>query len=201
MKLRITTNDIQSIPFDETHSPYFQEMNDEWFFKNPGLEHYRLLSYLSKQFSNATLLDIGTSRGSSALALSYNKSNTIHTFDIEKCILNPKLQSLSNVHYHYDNLFNDTTFLSYKQLILSSPLLFLDISPHNGHMELEFYKALKFIGYSGLLVCDDIHHFEGMRKFWFEIPIEEKFDLTRYGHWSGTGLISFNKDLQIELGN
>jgi len=35
---------------------------DEEFNGPPGKEHYRLLSYLSMQFNNSTIIDIGTHR-------------------------------------------------------------------------------------------------------------------------------------------
>ena len=38
-------------------------------------EHYHLLAYLSNMVNNSTIIDTGTHRGSSALALSYNQSN------------------------------------------------------------------------------------------------------------------------------
>lgn len=201
MKLRITTDDILHVPFDQTFSRFIREGGDQWFHLPPGKEHYRLLTYLSTQFSNSTLLDIGTYTGTSALSLSYNPSNMIHSFDIVDCVGHPILKSIPTVKYHLENLWDETTIPSYISLLKSSPLIFLDVNPHNGIMEFEFYKLLKRINYSGILVCDDIHHFEGMRHFWLQIPNEEKFDLTKYGHWSGTGLILFDKNIEIELGN
>ena len=52
------------------------------FYGPPGEQHYRLLGELASKFNNSIIIDIGTHRGSSALALSSNPTNTIHSFDI-----------------------------------------------------------------------------------------------------------------------
>lgn len=199
--IRIGPLEILGLNFNEYVAPYFDGYADPYFHLNPGKEHYRLLSYLSTQFQNANILDIGTACGHSALALSYNQSNTVHSFDITNHITNPKLRSNPNVKYYLENLWTPSIAEAFTGLLLSSPLIFLDVDPHEGRMELEFYQFLKRIGYQGVLVCDDILHFEGMRKFWAQIPDNEKYDISRYGHWSGTGLINFNPALQFEFIN
>ena len=199
--IRIGPLEILGLNFNEAAQPFFEGYSDPYFHLNPGKEHYRLLSYLSTQFQNSNILDIGTACGHSALALSYNKSNTVHSFDITNHVVNEKIRSISNVRYYLENLWDPVVVQSYISLILSAPLIFLDVDPHEGHMEIAFYKFLKEIGYKGLLVCDDIHHFEGMRRFWSQIPPSETYDVSRYGHWSGTGIISFNQDTQFEFIN
>ena len=52
-------------------------MKDMEFFGDCGRQHYRLLMYLTNQFNNVDIFDIGTHRGSSALALSHNKKNKV----------------------------------------------------------------------------------------------------------------------------
>lgn len=208
--IRITTSDIMNLPFDDYFHAALLALpeggkEDPYFFLPPGREHYRLLAYLSTLFANSSILDIGTYTGTSALAFSYTKSNTIHSFDIKDFVelSHPGLkESLSNVAFHLnDDLWDEKVANKYTPLILSSPLLFVDINPHNGIMELDFYNFLKRIGYTGLVLWDDIRHFEGMRNFWDAVPTVEKYELGRYAHWAGTGLISFDKTIQIELGN
>ncbi len=168
----------------------------------PGKEHYKLLAYLSHQYDNKIIIDIGTHYGTSALALSNNPNNTVYTFDIcDK--LSPKEKELlwynNNVKFSSDNLWNDSKREQYKDIILQSSLIFLDIDPHGGKDEYEFYTWLKSNKYQGILILDDIHYFKDMRdNLWHHIPNEEKYDLTEFGHWSGTGLVTF-KDIQIEL--
>ena len=82
--------------------------------------------------------------------------------------------------------------------MLSSSIIFIDTDPHQGIAELKLYNYLKHHNYDGLLIYDDIWHFEAMRNnFWYKIEDEYKFDLTPWGHWSGTGLITFSKTYHI----
>jgi hypothetical protein len=46
------------------------------------------------------------------------------------------------------------------------------------------------IKWNGLLLLDDINFNEPMNQFWNNIS-EEKYDITKIGHWSGTGLVNF----------
>jgi hypothetical protein len=196
----ITNELINKVDFD-----YFKfflvnenENTNQEFFDKSGKQHYRLLSYLSTLYNNTTIIDIGTHRGSSALALSYNKTNTVITFDIINNVINPLIKNKENITFCYDNIFEKETREKWKNDILSCPFIFLDVDPHNGFMEIEFYNYLKDIGYNGFVICDDIWYFKEMRdNFWYKIPDNYKYDLTTYGHWSGTGVFTFNKEISF----
>ncbi len=164
----------------------------EEFLNDAGIEHYKMLAYLSMQFNGVEIFDIGTHRGASAAALSYNKNNIVHSFDISN--LYP-LPSISNVNYHIEDIVTDTpSRANWTERLLASPLIFFDIDPHEGGREYEFYEWLKANNYQGALICDDIWYFKPMRdNFWYKIPTAEKLDLTSFGHWSGTGVIRFTQ--------
>lgn len=171
--------------------PNYSWVNLEEFPSYPGKEHYKLLAYLSSQISGGIIIDIGTNRGAAALSLSGNKANIVHTFDITSKI-DPKMNEITNIQFHLENLWEPETRTKWKQTVLDSKLIFLDIDPHDGPMELDFYYFLRDNNYQGLVIVDDIWYFKGMRdNFWYHIPAHHKRDLTKYGHWSGTGLISF----------
>ncbi len=158
-----------------------------------GKEHYKLLAYLSTTFSNGTIIDIGTHRGFSALALSYNKTNTVHSFDIVRNF-DVRMTMIENIQFHIENLWEPESKQKWHQTLMDSKMIFLDIDPHHGTMEYEFYCYLRDSDYQGIVICDDIWYFKGMRdNFWYQIPTEHKLDLTGYGHWSGTGLLKFGK--------
>lgn len=162
-----------------------------------GKEHYRLLSYVSTMFNDNNLFDIGTHYGYSAFALSYNDTNRIQTFDIINEVTNPTVKDRHNINFNICDLFVEKGMKMWSPVLLDSPLIFLDVDPHNGIMEKSFYDYLFDHKYQGVLLCDDIHYFEGMKNnFWSKIPDEYKIDLTSYGHWSGTGAVSFNKTHQ-----
>ena len=175
---------INNLRFDEHFSKIiFHDVNNyEEYFSACGAQHYRLLSYLSSQFQNSNIIDIGTHRGNSALALSYNKTNTIHTFDIVSNI-NPHIMThTKNITCYKENIFEEETANKYKELILSCPFILLDVDPHDGGNELIWYEYLKKIDYKGFVICDDIWYFKEMRdNFWYNISHVERYDLTHLG--------------------
>ena len=196
MKYAITLEDINGLPFNETYKNMIGG-SDIDFFAIPGKEHYRLLSYFSTLFHNSTIIDIGTHAGLSSLALSYNKSNTIYTFYIADKVM-PGIKTVENIHFCKDDLFNKDGFNQWKDIILSAPFIFLDVDPHNGKMEFDFLGYIQEIGYTGFIICDDIWYFKEMRdNFWYKIEDQYRYDLTDLGHWSGTGIITFNKEISF----
>jgi len=169
---------------------------DKEFNGMPGKEHYKLLAYLSFQFSNEIIFDIGTHVGSSALALSQNPKNKIFTFDIFDKLSKEEKKSLwrnDNVFFFEDDLFDLSIFSQWKETILKSKIILLDIDPHEGTREYKFYTWLKRNNYKGILILDDIYYFKEMRdNLWYKIPSCEKMDATELGHWSGTGIVTFD---------
>lgn len=198
MHYSITEKDINSLHFDK-FKPIVELSNENdktEFFDVCGKQHYRLLSYFSTLFDNSTIIDIGTHRGNSALALSYNTSNVIHTFDIVDNVANTSIKSQENIKFHIEDLFEESTQEKWKNTILDSPFIFLDVDPHNGHMETRFYNFLQKINYTGFVICDDIWYFKEMRdNFWYKIQYEQRYDLTDIGHWSGTGIFTLNREI------
>jgi SAM-dependent methyltransferase len=154
-----------------------------YFLGKPGAEHYRLLAYFTSILEGENIIDIGTYKGCSALALSLNRSNTVHTFDIENhCTLGA---IAPNVNIYVDSILRP----AYKPLIMDSSLILLDTF-HDGAFENEFLQYLRDINYEGRVLLDDIHLNPEMRAFWHGIP-EDKVDLSAIGHHSGTGLVIF----------
>jgi hypothetical protein len=162
---------------------------DPEYFEPAGRQHYRLLEDLSKKVSNCTIFDIGTHKGMSAFALSKNPTNRVVSFDI---VSKPGLPTKPNIEYFTDDLMSEEGRSKWKDTLLDSPFIFLDIDPHEGTRELKFYEWLRNNDYKGFVVCDDIWYFKEMRdNFWYKIPSEHKIDVTDKGHWSGTGIVRF----------
>jgi SAM-dependent methyltransferase len=155
------------------------------FFLNTDFkEHYQLLACLSTRFDGATLFDIGTLKGYSALALSYNPANRVKSYDIENVRELAEPQRLTKIEYRLGNALHDPD-------LLSSPLILLD-TEHDGTFENQVYAFLKQNRYKGLLVLDDIHLNDAMKQFWRAIDLPKE-DLTDIGHWSGTGIVDFGQ--------
>lgn len=161
--------------------PYVPPEYKEFFPGEPGREHYKLLGHLSSLFDGVTVFDVGTDAGCSALALSHNSNNHIVSYDI----VNRRRSDirLPNIEFRIGNV------LEHGAELVTAPLVSLDTA-HEGPFEHEFYRFLSASPFKGLLVLDDIYLNEPMKAFWDSIT-HQKFDVTNFGHWSGTGLVIF----------
>lgn len=172
--------------------------DSEWFYAAPGVEHHQLLAYLSTMFDDRTIFDIGTHLGDSAHALSYNETNRVLSFDVEDRVPAHRRKRQSIGYYQFD-LLDLPTRMTWKQALLDSALIFLDIDPHEGSREHELVSWLRHNDYRGVIVLDDIWHFKAMRdRLWYQLEDRHKLDVTHVGHWSGTGLVSFRDEISCE---
>jgi predicted O-methyltransferase YrrM len=178
----LTYDDISQIDLTSSADLVIETEFRNYYLSNPGLEHYKLLAFISKLYEHSNLIEIGTYKGCSALALSYNKTNNVHTFDVQ-----PDLISLisipDNVSVYTDDIISD----KHIQLLKSSTFIFLDTN-HDGTFEHAFLNHLENIQWKGYLLLDDIFLNNEMKMFWESISYE-KFDISNVGHHSGTGLI------------
>jgi predicted O-methyltransferase YrrM len=163
-KSRIDINEVNNIILNK------DDVNPEdvsEYLGEASVEHYKLLAWLSTQFNNVEIFDIGTHKGASSSALSYNSSNRVLSFDINLSKLSKRKP---NCEYFEQNLWDPEVLKLWKDRILESPLIFLDIDPHEGIMEYDFYTWLKNNNYKGILVLDDIWYFKNMRdNLWSKI--------------------------------
>jgi hypothetical protein len=131
-----------------------------------GREHYRLLKYISGLFQGEKLFDIGTNNGVSAIALSNEKSNHIHSYDV--------------VYFHETEFIKEPNITFYVKNVLDTPEVLNETR----------FDHLISSGFKGILFCDDIHLNPHMESFWNRIT-HEKVDLTSIGHNTGSGLVIF----------
>lgn len=156
-------------------------------------EHYKLLSFVSDLLEGVTILDLGTRDGLSAFVLSKNKKNKIITYDLlPKPSEMLKFENLiPNCEFKQLNIFNENL-----DIIKNSKLIFLDLDPHDGIQEKKFIEILETIDYKGIVICDDIEWFPSMKNWWDNLT-QKKYNVTKFGHGSGTGIIDFSNELEI----
>jgi hypothetical protein len=160
-------------------------------------EHYRLLAHLSARVDRSKpVVDVGTHRGDSALALSYGGA-LVRSFDVvDKTQGRPRP---ANVVYHLDDLFDPVRRDYWRQTLLDSSIVFIDVDPHEGTREYALVRYLQESGYRGIIVLDDVWYFKPMRdKLWYRIEPRFRSDATALGHWSGTGLVSFGDRVTVD---
>jgi len=171
---------------------YFNDIvSDFSYLKNVG-EHYRLLTYISYLYDNELIIDAGTCQGHSCLALCQNLNNKVYTYDID-----PK--DISYITEKYSNVIKKILDINLEtdEILGSAKIILLDIDPHDGNSEINFYDRLLNTNFKGFLICDDINLNTGMKKFWEYIQ-KEKYDISNLGHWSGTGIVNFSNE-KIEI--
>lgn len=191
-KITLTRAAIQSVDLEGLR-PYTIGSTEDFFSER---EHYRLLAHLSTLFPGKTIFDIGTRTGESAFAFSYGGAH-VESFDIiDRVSGRPRPE---NVHYNFENLFDPPVRERWRDRLLNSSIICMDIDPHVGLLELEMVQWLQRHGYRGLIVLDDIFLNDEMRiNLWSRIDSEYKTDATSLGHWSGTGIVSFAQRVHLE---
>ena len=172
---------------------YINYLNNdiEFIYCPAGEEHYKLLATITNSLSNAKIIDIGTYIGHNAVSLAGNLSNTVFSFDISDSVYG-KCRKKPNVRYYVYDLLNEDNRNHNKDLILQSDIILVDVSPHDGIIEKDFYEWLKVNSYGGLIIWDDIYLNDNMTAFWKDIPEENKIDLTEVGHITGSGITFFD---------
>jgi hypothetical protein len=170
--------------------PYAHSSQFQYFNLNSGNEHYKLLASLSYQFpNNSTIIDIGTSTGHSALALSINPNIKVITYNIGDEVPSIEnqmsIKNKNNIEIRIKNCIKDI------DILLNAPFILLDTF-HDGSFERELIQVLLCHNYKGIVMCDDIKLNKEMVDFWNWVPLK-KIDVSNYGHWSGTGMILFDE--------
>lgn len=185
LKIGRTVNMINLVP----KLPYISWHDNHRHFNQPGgVEQYKLLAYISSQLPDGTtVIDVGTYLGCSALALSYNEKVNVVTYDAVDNIPNDKttIKSIPNINM----ILSD--YKDHIQSFIDKPIIVLDIERHDGIQEKIIVQRLIDAGYKGIIICDDININADMKAFWEWVPIK-KHDVSKYGHWTGTGIIVFD---------
>lgn len=147
------------------------------YANRPGVEAYALYAYLSRYAH--TVADLGTLRGLSALAFTYDQTTQVISYDID---LNKNLVTHPRIKF-----VNRDAFYAIQDIV-KADIVLVDIDPHDGKQEPRMLDALHNAGFNGLSIWDDIHLNSGMRAFWQNVSLP-KLDVTNMGHHSGTGII------------
>lgn len=148
--------------------------------KEAGIEHYKLLAWISSQVKKGSIVEVGCHEGAGALALSYS-GRKVETFDLmDKC--HPKIKEV--VKFTLAEGFNSL------EAAKKAKVVFVD-AIHSGVFELEFLQELMKENNKPVIIFDDIHLNDEMKAFWSEVQklgIDSQ-DWTDIGHWSGTGVV------------
>jgi len=195
------------IPINNKILDDFKMINQEYLVDNrfydlkSGVHEYRLYSYLSTFFNDTIILDIGTKNGRSALALSHNNKNHVISYDIVNRINNRKhkIYTKKNLEFRVKDVLLDLN----EDIVKKIKIVMIDID-HYETIERMIIDRLNELNFSGIILLDDTtNHPEkdiniAMNRLWNNIEFK-KYDVTKYGHWSGTGIVILNSDIDFEF--
>jgi len=187
MNFLIPTKDYSVSAIGSVYSFCDWHDNIQYFGLPPGEEHYWLLSEIARQLPKGTrVLDVGTYLGFSAVAFASNPNIQVITVDI-----------VDEIGFNVTKQRENITFLIEDNILdklheyLDCPVIMLDTN-HEGQFEKDFIAKLAQLQYRGIVICDDIFLNDAMKDFW-ESVVQEKQDISIVGHWTGTGVIYFDK--------
>jgi predicted O-methyltransferase YrrM len=175
--------------------------HDQDEFTQMGGNPYSFYAYVSSLINNKTILDVGTRRGLSALAFSYNKFNKVISYDLqEQGASNIKKE---NIEFKIMDFRNDES-LDYNNI----DIIMIDVDPHDGIQEREMLKFLKDKDWHGILILDDILNNwpvivpganpQEMNNWWNSIE-EDKYDVSDVAHFSGTGIVNLGNKYKVTI--
>ncbi len=173
----------------------------ELFHLFPG-EHYRLLAAFVAELAPKKVVEIGTGRGLSALAMlgTLPSGASLTTVDVKRWddIKGTFLRGSDFAGGRLAQLVRDfgsrRAAENHADLFRSAELIFID-GPKDGIFERQLLSAFDLVGLkkNTLLVFDDIRLWN-MLEIWRQIP-HPKIDLTSLGHYTGTGLVDWHGDI------
>lgn len=156
-----------------------------------GGDYYRTLAYIANHFQNSLIFDIGSGHGFSALALSFEQSNRVISYDLDRSRgLEIKEKEKGNIKFLLGDALSD-------QVLTLTSIIYLD-TYHDGEFERKVIERLIKEKWQGLLIMDDILDYPGLKVVWEDISLP-KYNITKYGHFSGFGIVLFGKDIEIKL--
>lgn len=189
MNIVIDSSAIQAIDLSDIRA---QAQDGDWQF-DTGPQPYKLYAYLSTLFKGSVILDVGTEWGNSALAFSYSPNNHVMSYDV--AYMNADIIRNRNIEFKIMNFMEDDT-IPWDNV----SIIMIDVNPHDAVQEPVMIDFLYSIGWSGLLILDDIGSMFPPMKNWFQSLNEEKWELDQsIGHYSGTGLVNFRNRHRISF--
>ena len=196
--LNLALDAVKAIPTEVDLSDLAKrEDMPDWFTIWPG-EHYALLAALVLKLQPQIVIEIGTDKGMSSLALKkyLPPGGKLITYDIkpwkevEDFVLRHSDFTDGRLEQRLVDLSDPLQIPSQRDLLESADFFFIDAPKDNvfEYRLMQQFKLLKFKR-NPILLFDDTR-LTSMLPFWHELPYP-KLDISSFGHWSGTGLVEW----------
>jgi predicted O-methyltransferase YrrM len=182
----------RSLTLEQLNSrPNHDGLHQVW----PG-EHYRLLAALVELLQPKCVVEFGTYSGLSSLAMltTLPADGHLATFDLlpwQQFPGTPLRETdfgTGRLAQHLDNLADPAGVERHRELLERADFFFID-GPKDGVTEPRLFANLQRLKLKpgSIFVIDDIHN-QRLVPTWDALPFP-KYDITSFGHWTGTGLL------------
>jgi predicted O-methyltransferase YrrM len=198
--LDLTLDAVRAIPneIDLSDLAALAQM-PHWFSIWPG-EHYRLLAALVLKMQPQVVIEIGTDKGLSSLAMKkyLPAGGKIVTYDIKRWkeveghVLLDSDFADGQLEQRLVDLSDPVQIPQQRELLESTDFFFID-APKDNVFEYRLMDQFKLLNFkrNPILLFDDTR-LTSMLPFWQKLPYP-KLDISSFGHWSGTGLVEWKR--------
>jgi predicted O-methyltransferase YrrM len=170
---------------------------NKWFNVFPG-EHYNFLTAITKICKPRVIWEFGTNTGMGTVALleGAEENTKIITVDIdpwhskERSWIQEEDIKSGKISQLVLSMSDPSLFIDKNEELAEADLIFVD-GPKDVDTETAFFEHLDKMTFrrNPIVVVDDIRLLK-MLRIWRNLE-KPKFDLTSFGHWSGTGLVDW----------
>jgi predicted O-methyltransferase YrrM len=171
----------------------------DWFMVWPG-EHYFLLAALVLKLQPKIVIEIGTDKGLSSLAMKkyLPAGGKVVTYDIKAWkevpdhVLRDDDFADGRLEQRLVDLSDPIQIRGQRDLLESADFFFID-APKDNVFEYRLMEQFKLLNFkrNPILLFDDTK-LTSMLPFWEQLP-HPKLDISSFGHWSGTGLVEWKR--------
>jgi len=170
--------------------PYCSIEEKDRLLKISGIEHYRLLSFLSTLYNNSAFYSINANERLAAIALSYNTTNQVYSYnclsqEVDDMNIIP-VGSTNPINTHF---YNTENFMEQVDIMAQSSIIFIGV-PLTLLEYKTFYNILFEKEFNGLVIVNHLC-FPDTEHIWNEVSIN-KINVSRYGNIGGTGIIDYS---------
>lgn len=148
---------------------------------------YKLYKWIGHQFKAKLILDLGTRKGTSAVAFADCRDNVVLTIDNRAYDFQGQWNKRINLSYGVKDIFD-----LYPTIYDVAEIIHLDVS-HDGITEHKWLEDLNTTDFQGVLIMDDINSdkFPELRKVFSEIQQRKLILPPEISHFTGTGVVAF----------
>lgn len=164
-----------------------------------GSQYYKWLALAIAEHQPEVILELGTNRGASAIAMwsQKRKDAILVTVDIQDCgpYFPWQMEQDKRFYFQIGDDLDPSSWMDLGRVPILDQLgidfLFIDTDHRSDHFRKEWAIYRKWLADGAIVAVDDIN-VNDMREAWDELPYE-KLDISADCHYSGFGVLRYRK--------